>query len=171
MKQKFIIEIETNKKNFNSWILEHDKVVRDKTLDDAIQYFEKHAHEVYDHVSARDFICDRLEELKNKIWEVHMESAWIPVEERLPEELTPVNITWINRNPEQYYADIKDVPFSATGVFHRGKWYWWSTVVVDYLSEYGRYDMDLVDKDIEIVAWQPLPKAYRTSEENTHTEK
>lgn len=90
-----------------------------------------------------------------------MENKWIPVTERLPEELTPVNITWINRNPEKYYADIKDVPFSATGVFHRGKWYWWSTVVVDYLSEYGRYDMDLVDKDIEIVAWQPLPEPYK----------
>lgn len=38
-----------------------------KALDDAIRYFEKHAHEVYEHVSARDFICDRLEELKNKI--------------------------------------------------------------------------------------------------------
>lgn len=37
-----------------------------KALDDAIRYFEKHAHEVYDHVSARDFICDRLEELKNQ---------------------------------------------------------------------------------------------------------
>lgn len=40
-----------------------------------------------------------------------MEQRWIPVAERLPEELTPVNITWINRSPEQYYADIKDVPF------------------------------------------------------------
>lgn len=37
-----------------------------KALDDAIRYFEQHAHEVYNHVSARDFICDRLEELKNQ---------------------------------------------------------------------------------------------------------
>lgn len=66
MKQKFIIEIETNHKNFNDWITEHDNEVRNKVLDYAIRYFEKHAHEVYDHVSARDFICDRLEELKNK---------------------------------------------------------------------------------------------------------
>lgn len=99
--------------------------------------------------------------LINDTMEIQEEQRWIPVTERLPEELTPVNITWINRNPEQYYADIKDVPFPATGVFHRGKWYWWSVVVVDYLSEYGRYDMDLVDKDIEIVAWQPLPEPYK----------
>ena len=66
MKQTFIVGIETNHKSFNSWIAEHDKTVREKALDDAILYFEKHAHEVYDHVSARDFICDRLEELKNK---------------------------------------------------------------------------------------------------------
>lgn len=90
-----------------------------------------------------------------------MDQRWIPVAERLPEELTPVNITWINRNPEKYYADIKDVPFSATGIFHSGKWYWWSVVTIDYLSEYGKYDVDLVDKDIEIVAWQPLPEPYR----------
>ena len=86
---------------------------------------------------------------------------WIPVSERLPEELTPVNITWINRNPEKYYADIKDVSFSATGIFYSGEWYWWSVVTVDYLLEYGRYDVDLVDKDIEIVAWMPLPEPYR----------
>ena len=31
--------------------------------------------------------------------------VWIPVSERLPEELVPVNVTWINRNPEPYYKD------------------------------------------------------------------
>lgn len=67
MKQTFIVGIETNHKNFNDWMAEHDNEVRNKAIDDAIRYFEKHAHEVCDHVSARDFICDRLEELKNKI--------------------------------------------------------------------------------------------------------
>jgi len=33
-------------------------------IDEAIEYFSIHAHEIYDHVSARDFICDRLEMLK-----------------------------------------------------------------------------------------------------------
>lgn len=32
-----------------------------QALEDAIKYFTKHTKEVYNHVSARDFICDRLE--------------------------------------------------------------------------------------------------------------
>ena len=40
---------------------------------------------------------------------------WIPVSERLPEDCVPVNITYVNHNPESYYANIKDVPFTATG--------------------------------------------------------
>ena len=86
---------------------------------------------------------------------------WIPVSERLPEELVPVNVTWINRNPESYYAKIKDVPFSATAVYYNSKWYWYSSTCVDYLSEYGENDFDLVDKDIDVIAWQPLPQPYQ----------
>ena len=61
------------------------------------------------------------------------QQRWIPVSERLPEELEPVNITWINHNPESYYADIKDKPFTATGVYFNGQWYWWSTLCTDIL--------------------------------------
>ena len=86
--------------------------------------------------------------------------VWIPVSKRLPEELVPVNVTWINRNPESYYAKIKDVPFSATAVYYNSKWYWYSSTCVDYLSEYGKNDFDLVDKDIDIIAWMELPSAY-----------
>ena len=35
-----------------------------KALDEAITYFTEHAKEIYNHVSARDFICDRLEGMK-----------------------------------------------------------------------------------------------------------
>ena len=90
--------------------------------------------------------------------------VWIPVSERLPEELVPVNVTWINRNPEPYYKDIKDVPFANTAVYCNGKWYWWSSTCVDYLKEYGKCDWELVDKDIDIVAWMPLPEPYLESE-------
>ena len=88
-------------------------------------------------------------------------NGWIPCSERLPEECVPVNVTWINRNPESYYAKIKDVPFSATAVYYNSKWYWYSSTCVDYLSEYGKNDFDLVDKDIDVVAWQPLPKPFK----------
>ena len=91
-------------------------------------------------------------------------NGWIPCSERLPEEYVPVNVTWINRNPESYYAKIKDVPFSATAVYYNSKWYWYSSTCVDYLSEYGKNDFDLVDKDIDIIAWQPLPLPFRDKE-------
>ena len=93
-----------------------------------------------------------------------IEQNWIPVSERLPEELEPVNITWINRNPESYYADIKDKPFTATGHYCNGKWWWYSVTCQDYLYEYGRCDVDAIDDDIEVIAWMPLPKPYKPTE-------
>ena len=91
-------------------------------------------------------------------------NGWIPCSERFPEECAPVNVTWINRKPESYYAKIKDVPFSATAVYYNSQWYWYSSTCVDYLSEYGKNDFDLVDKDIDIIAWMELPSAYRPKE-------
>lgn len=86
---------------------------------------------------------------------------WIPVSERLPDELESVNITWINRNPESYYADIKDKPFTATGVYFNGQWYWWTPVCTDILAEYSHNYDAVIDDGIEIIAWQPLPKPYK----------
>ena len=116
------------------------------------------------------FVNEFCEEFKDSIIKYVNQTAeqynngWIPCSERLPEECVPVNVTWINRNPESYYAKIKDVPFSATAVYYNSKWYWYSTTCVDYLIEYGENDFDLVDKDIDIVAWQPLPLPFRDKE-------
>ena len=90
---------------------------------------------------------------------------WIPVSERLPEELEPVNITWINHNPESYYADIKDKPFTATGVYFNGQWYWWSTLCTDILAEYSHNYNDIIDDAIEVTAWMPLPEPYKEESE------
>lgn len=111
-----------------------------------------------------DHCCE--DALQMAITALQNQPVWIPVSERLPEELVPVNATWINRNPDPYYKDIKDVPFVATAVYCNGKWYWWSSVCTDYLEEYGEYNVDLVDKDIDIVAWMPLPELFRESEES-----
>ena len=111
----------------------------------------------------------RCDALQLAIIALQNQPVWIPVSERLPEELVPVNVTWINRNPEPYYAEIKDVPFACTAVYYNGKWYWWSSVCTDYLKEYGEYNVDLVDKDIDIVAWMPLPEPYRESEPHKQT--
>ena len=95
---------------------------------------------------------------------INPEPHWIPVTERLPENNDPVNVTWVNHNPEVYYSDIKDKPFTATAHYHRGYWYWYSSVTQDYLDEYGEWTPDLVDKDVEIIAWQPLPEPFNGGE-------
>lgn len=87
---------------------------------------------------------------------------WIPVTERLPEECEAVNVTWVNHNPASYYADIKGKPNVDTAVYYAGHWYWWNCVIQDMLKEYGeRFGASKIDKDIEVTAWQPLPKPYR----------
>ena len=98
------------------------------------------------------------EEKQKKVIERLESTNWIPVSERLPEECVPVNIVWINRNPETYYSKIKDVPFSSTGVYYNGNWYWYSSTCVDYLAEFGKCERDLVDKAVDITHWQPLPE-------------
>lgn len=92
------------------------------------------------------------------------EPKWIPCSERLPEDLEPVNITWVNHHPESYYADIKDKPFTATGHYCNGRWWWFSETCQDYLAEYGRCDVDAMDDDIEVIAWMPLPKPWKGEE-------
>lgn len=88
-------------------------------------------------------------------------SEWIPVSERLPYDLEPVNITWINHEPEPYYKEIKDKPFTATGVYFNGQWYWWSTLCTDILAEYSFSYDDIIDPAIEVIAWMPLPEPYK----------
>lgn len=98
-------------------------------------------------------------------------NKWIPVSERLPEDNKPVNITWVNRKPVNYYKDIKDKPFTATGVYYKGDWYWWSAVVEDYLAEYGKYATDKMNACIEVIAWQDLPAPYGANQCHKMSEK
>ena len=93
---------------------------------------------------------------------LEQEQRWIPcTPDTMPDDLEEVYVTWVNHNPQWYYTEIKDKPFTAPAVYHRGKWYWYSSVCVDTLAEYGKNDFDEVDKDIEIVAWMPLPEPYK----------
>ena len=102
-------------------------------------------------------VLEMIEQLKDDLEQDEKENGWIPVSERLPEECVPVNIVWTNRNPETYYSKIKNIPFSATGVYYDGNWYWYSSTCVDYLEEYGKCEWELVDKAVDITHWQPLP--------------
>ena len=87
---------------------------------------------------------------------------WTPCDEKMPKELERVNVTWLNHNPPFYYQHIKDIPQTDTAVYYRGKWYWWDATVIDILAEYGEdCNAEQIDKDIEVVAWMPLPKPYK----------
>lgn len=104
--------------------------------------------------------CD-IDYFKELLDESPSAQQWIPCDERLPPELKPVNVTWINRQPPTYYEKIKDKPFTDTAVYYEGKWYWQSVLCVDLLKEYGESPADDVAYGIEIVAWMPLPSPYR----------
>lgn len=84
------------------------------------------------------------------------DAEWIPCSEKLPSDDEIVNITWVNHNPPPYYAEIAEKSFVASGLRYRDKWYWYSSVCQDL-----HQDFDLIDKDIEVIAWQPLPKPYK----------
>lgn len=86
---------------------------------------------------------------------------WIPVSERLPEDIRPVIITWKNTDPASYYQYIVGKHFIGTGHYCNGKWYWYSSVCEDLLAEYGKSDIDEMDEAIEVVAWMPLPTPYK----------
>ena len=93
----------------------------------------------------------------------HVPSAdrWIPCSERLPEDIRPVLVTWKNNDPKSYYQYIVGKHFIGTAHYHRGKWYWYSSVTEDLLAEYGKCDSEEFDEAIEAVAWMPLPSAYQ----------
>jgi hypothetical protein len=136
------------------------------TLDEAIKRYTSNAEYERTHGNLQgcsDFkqLAVWLEELK----QLREQTRWILVSEKLPEDLEPVNITWVNHNPESYYADIKDKPFTATGVYYNGQWYWYSTLCTDILKAYGHNHDDIIDDDIEITAWMPLPKGYQAESE------
>lgn len=89
------------------------------------------------------------------------EMKWIPVTEKLPEDLEEVFITWMNIDPESYYGDDLYIPFSAAAVFYGCRWYWWTSNVREILEKCGRCENLLIDNCIEITAWMPLPEPYK----------
>ena len=121
------------------------------TIDRAIEILDPNHREHYDGLEEVNEACRMgMEALKRQ--------RWIPVSERLPESGTECNVVWVNHDPEPYYAEIKNVPFSATAVYFRGRWYWFSATCLDILSEYGDNETDKMNDCIEITHWMPLPE-------------
>ena len=92
-------------------------------------------------------------------------SEWIPCSERLPEDIRPVLVTWKNNDPASYYQYIVGKHFIGTAHYHRGKWYWYSSVTEDLLAEYGKCETEEFDEAIEAVAWMPLPEPWKGADD------
>ncbi len=103
---------------------------------------------------------DMIERIKIGIKKLPSAQQWIPCKTRLPEDLEEVNVTWVNHRPEPYYEFVKDKPFTASAVYYKGDWYWYSSVCTDLLAERGKNEIDKIDDAIEITAWMPLPKPW-----------
>ena len=93
--------------------------------------------------------------------------GWIPCSERLPEDIRPVLVTWKNNDPASYYQYIVGKHFIGTAHYHRGKWYWYSSVTEDLLAEYGKCDSEEFDEAIEAVAWMPLPEPWEGADDES----
>ena len=145
-----------------------DDLISRQDAIDAIKEFQHGAAEWKGEQEERSDIWHRADsaiasaiEIKLRVKKIPSAQQWIPCSERLPPELKPVNVTWINRQPPTYYEKIKDKPFTDTAVYYEGKWYWQSVLCVDMLKEYGESPADDVAHEIEIVAWMPLPEPYK----------
>lgn len=92
---------------------------------------------------------------------VDAEPRWIPVTERLPEDIKPVIVTWKNTDPKSYYQYVVGKHFIGTAYYKNGRWFWYSSVTEDLLAEYGRCDAEEFDEAIEVIAWQDLPEPWK----------
>lgn len=91
---------------------------------------------------------------------------WIPCSERMPDDIKPVLITWANNSPVMScHENDKGKPFTGAAHYCNGKWYWYSQFSEDILGEYGEYQETV---DVDVLAWMPMPEAYKPQEGGEH---
>ena len=142
------------------------KYIEENELREWVQnWFEKNRY-YHPYSKSNDIPIPELYDILEQMPSAQPEQRWIPVSERLPDNTDPVNITYVNHDPVSYYADIKDKPFTATGHYCNGRWWWHSVICQDYLDEYGHCDIDAMDDAIEVIAWMPLPEPYKEDKDD-----
>ena len=151
------------------------------TLDEAIKHAEEIAEKcefdtdwgIGNHFIDRSGVADiikcaeehrQLAEWLKELKQLREQTKWIPVSEKLPEDIKPVIVTWKNTDPKSYYQYIVGKHFIGTAHYKGGKWFWYSSVTEDLLAEYGRCDSEEFDEAIEVIAWMPLPQPYEPQE-------
>lgn len=139
-------------------------MTREEALDKAIEILTYHQVNFCKSKKAVAYMNEIIEALE-KI-DQEPKTGWVPVSERLPEDIRPVMVTWKNNDPKSYYQYIVGKHFIGVAHYLKGKWYWYSSTTEDFLAEYGRYDGEEFDEAIEVVAWCPLPEPYKESEAN-----
>ena len=136
---------------------------------DAIKALRKLGHEVVviDKVCSLGVAAEFIDAIRAIPSADRPQGEWIPCSERLPEDIRPVLVTWKNNDPASYYQYIVGKHFIGTAHYHRGKWYWYSSVTEDLLAEYGKCETEEFDEAIEAVAWMPLPKPWKGAGDET----
>lgn len=141
-------------------LIDRDALLKDMGLTDAVKYGNKTAEQQY-----RSYSTWMSYEIADAIWDAPAVNRWIPVSDKLPDDIGMVLITWVNHEPESYYSDIKDVPHTGAGHYFNGKWFWHSAIAEDCIAEYGSAcGIDCMDDAIEVISWMPLPDAYEPPE-------
>ncbi len=147
--------------------MKDDTISRQATIDALDVLCQEHRYKIPGKVEtysqyneAWQDALDRAEGAIGILPPAQQEPQWIPCSERLPEDLEEVNVTWVNHDPEPYYNFVKDKPFTATAVYYKEKWYWYSITCADFLAEYGGNWYEEIDDGIEIIAWMPMPKPW-----------
>lgn len=141
-------------------LIDRDALLKDMGLTDAVKYGNKDSEQ-----QTRSYSTWMSYEIADAIQDAPAVNRWIPCSERLPEGYELVLVTWVNHEPADCYAHIKDKPFTGAAHYHNGLWWWESQCCEDYLAEYGKSEIDAFDEGIEVIAWMPVPPAYEPGKE------